>query len=136
MNLFSLNFPLSIVLHVSLFFKMYKKIEVLTKPKIENSELDKLKIRNLQLENELLLAKTARSSSRHNSTSSSSQNSASSSSQSQSDDETLGVTGGITQVNFNRVLRDTITQHYPGKPIEVFSFYEKNPSFIKLLKSE
>jgi hypothetical protein len=107
---------------------MDKKIEVLTKPKIENSELDKLKIRNLQLENELLLAKTARSSS--------SQNSTSSSSQSQSDDETLGVTGGITQVNFNRVLRDTITQHYPGKPIEVFSFYEKNPSFIKLLKSE
>ena len=128
MNLLSLNFPLSIVLHVSLFFKMDKKIEVLTKPKIENSELDKLKIRNLQLENELLLAKTARSSS--------SQNSASSSSQSQSDDETLGVTGGISQVNFNRILRDTITQHYPGKPIEVFSFYEKNPSFIKLLKSE
>jgi hypothetical protein len=95
----------------------------LARPKIEHTEIEQLKIKNSQLENALLA---------HSTQSSFSSSSVSSS----SDSDGPYVSGAATQYSFNRLLRVTIQKEYPGRPIEAFSFYEKNLIFMKNLNSE
>jgi hypothetical protein len=95
------------------FLKTASKIEILARPKIENTVIEQLKIKNSQLENALLAQKSTQSSF------------SSSTASSSSDSDRPNVSDVATQFSFNRLLRVSIQRVYPGRPIEIFSFYEK-----------
>ena len=104
---------------------MLKKFEILAKPNANlTSPSDQMRIRNLQLENEVMVLKKQQSSQSTNNT------------QAEKEENDLSSSLGTTQTHFNRIVREKILDYYPGRPFEKFAFYEKNPTFMKELKSK